>query len=190
MTVSVAAVVRSISWTAGTYPNGTSYPAGMLMADAVVEERADDEMVITENPVENGSVTTDHAYALPSQLELTYAFDPGGVQNTSKDPYYLRTVYTKLLGLELGRVLLSVVTGKRQYKNLLIKALSVTTERTTENVLMIRVNLQQLILTTTQTVSLSSSAQQSMPGKTAAPINRGNVSLGDGSSFKTKITSP
>lgn len=176
-------VVRSISWVATTLPHGTSISAGMIMADAVVEERSDDETEITDKPVENGSVVQFNAFSLPSILELTYAFSPGGMQNKAQDPAYLTTIYQKFLTLRDGRVLLTVMTGKRQYQNMLIKSLSVTTDIKTENILLIRITLKALILTTTQTVNLSSSAQQTIPGKTAPPVNNGTVPLGSGSNF-------
>lgn len=178
-------VVRSISWVATTLPDGTSIAAGVIIADAVVEERGDDETEITDKPVENGSVIQFNAFRLPSILELTYAFSPGGAQNKAHDPSYLTTIYQKFLSLDDGRVLLTVMTGKRQYQNMLIKSMSVTTDANTENILLIRLTLKALILTTTQTVNLSSSAQQGIPGKTASPVNNGTVPLGSGSNFNS-----
>ena len=49
--------VRSISWDKTTLPNGAVVPQGVIFADAVLEERHDDETIISENQVEIGSVT-------------------------------------------------------------------------------------------------------------------------------------
>lgn len=176
-------VARNISWSAGTLPDGTAYAAGTIIADAVVEERSDDSSIITENPVENGSVTSDHAYDNPAELELTYVWAPGGKQNKQRDPSFLNGIYQQLLSLRATKALFSVVTGKRQYKNMLFKNLSSTTDEKSENILMIRMACKELLLTITQTVTLSNSAQQSLPQKTSSPINQGNVSLGPGSNF-------
>jgi hypothetical protein len=117
----------------------------------VIEERSDDESVITENPVENGSVTNDHAYDLPQQLELTYAW-AGGSPQANGSTSFLNTMYAQFLTLKQAKVLLFVMTGKRPYANMLIKGLAVTTDKDTENVLVIRVSLQQLLLTSTTVI--------------------------------------
>jgi hypothetical protein len=180
-TVSYAA--RSISWDTVTLPGGGTFPGGALFPDTVLEERHDDESIITENPVEIGSVTNDHAYDLPQELELTYVWSPASKNNINKTESFLNDWYMLLLNLKQAKILVTVVTGKRQYDNMLIKGLSETTDANTENVLMIRIALRQLILAITQTVSISSAAQQSLPQKTAPTINSGNVSLGSGQNF-------
>jgi len=173
---------RNISWATTTLSNGTTVQGGTIIADAVIEERSDDETVITENPVEFGSVTNDHAYDLPQELELTYAW-AGGSSQAQGQSSFLNTTYAKLLNLKQAKILLSVVTGKRQYQNMLIKGLSQTTDKDTENILLIRITLKQLLLTMTQTVSISSAAQQSMPQKTMPTINGGTVALQPGSNY-------
>jgi len=177
--------VRNINWQAQTSPSGSSFPAGTIFADAVVEERSDDENVITENPVENGSVSSDHAYNMPALLELTYAWAPASSQNSSQDPNFLNTIYQQLLNLKKGRILFSVLTGKRQYQNMLVKHLSQTTNKDTENVLLVRMVCQELILAVTQTVTISSSAQQALPQKTSPTINSGTQNLGPAKNFNT-----
>jgi hypothetical protein len=174
--------LRNISWVTTTLANGTTIQGGTIIADAVIEERSDDESVITENPVEVGSVSNDHAYDLPQELELTYAW-AGGSSQAQGQASFLNTTYSKLLTLKQAKVLLSVVTGKRQYQNMLIKGLSQTTDKDTENILLIRINLRQLNLTVTQTVTIPSAGQQSMPQKTAPTINSGTVSLQPGSNY-------
>jgi hypothetical protein len=169
-------LTRNISWSTTTLPNGTTIQGGSIIADAVPEERSDDETVITENPVENGSVTNDHAFDLPQQLEITYAWAAGSPQGNGQASF-LNAMYQQFLTLKQAKVILSVETGRRAYQNMLIKGLSVTTDEHTENVLLIRITLKQLLLTITQTVTVSSAAQQSLPQKTMPTINGGNVSL-------------
>ena len=74
---------RSISWDTVKLPSGATFQGGVLFPDTVLEERHDDESVITENPVENGSVTSDHAYDLPQELEISCVWSSGSKQALS-----------------------------------------------------------------------------------------------------------
>lgn len=175
---------RGISWSTTTIPGGATVQAGGITPDASVEERSDDESVITENPVENGSVSNDHAYDLPQQLELTYAWAPGSQQGKGQVSF-INDMYQKLLMLKQAKILLTVSTGRRLYQSMLIKGLSVTTDKETENILMIRIMLQQLLLTKTQTVSIPTAAQMTQPEKTMPTINGGAVSLQPAPNFNS-----
>ena len=88
-----------------------------------------------------------------------------------------------MLNLKQAKILLNVVTGKRSYQNLLLKGVSEITDKDSENVLMLRLTFKQLLLTFTQTVTISSAAQQTLPQKTMPTINNGNASLLPGTNF-------
>ena len=176
-----AYAARSISWDTTTLPSGTTFQGGVLFADTVMEERHDDDSVITENPVEIGSVTNDHAYDLPQDLEVVAVWDPA--RQANGQPGFLESIYQQLLNLKQAKIMLNVVTGKRSYQNLLLKNISETTDRDTENILMVRLTFKQLILTFTQTVTITSAAQQTQPQKTMPTINNGTVSLQPGNNF-------
>jgi hypothetical protein len=66
--------------------------------------------------------------------------------------------YKDLLALQASREPFTVITGKRVYKNMLIKNLSVTTEQDTENVLMFTADLQEVIIVSTATYGKTSGA--------------------------------
>jgi hypothetical protein len=180
--------IRMISWSTTTLPNGTVIQAGMIVPDASVEERHDDDSVITENPVENGSVVNDHAYDTPQELELTYAWAAGSPQANGNFSF-LNQMYAMLLTLKQAKVLLNIVTGKRQYQNVLIKSLSETTDKDTENVLLIRIGIRQLLLAVTQTVLVPLASQQSIAmqkkGSTLPTIHMGTVNPVPGTNFNT-----
>jgi hypothetical protein len=178
-TPTIAPVARMISWQTTTLSNGATIQAGTLIADSVIEERSDDESVITENSVENGSVINDHAYDLPQELELTYAWQPASKSPSSapRQPSFLNSMYQQALTLKQGKVLLSVVTGKRQYQNMLIKGLAQTTDRDTENILLLRITLRQIIMAVTQTVTFASAADQLSPQTTSPTTNIGTLQL-------------
>lgn len=142
-------------------------------------------MEITNQPVEAGAVISDHAYKLPAELELEYAWSAGSPQNRTNDLAFLKNLYQQFLGLEAGAVLCTVNTGKRIYQNMLIKSLSVQTDKEHENDLTIRVEFQEILIATTQIVPVSSAAQQSLPTKTAPTLNQGNQSLQPATNFNT-----
>jgi len=154
-----------------------------LIADAVIEEKHEDEMIITEHPVEVGSTIADHAYAMPAKLELTYSWAEGSPQNASKDLSFLKNLYQQFLGLQKSATLCTVNTGKRIYKNMLMRSVATTSDRENENSLTIVVLLQEILMATTQIVPLTTAAQQALPGQTAPVVNQGNVSLQQAPTF-------
>jgi hypothetical protein len=176
--------VRKINWVTTKLSNGTTIPGGQLIADAVLEERHDDESIITENPVELGSVTNDHAYDLPQDLDLVYVWSAASPQAGGQTSF-LNQTYAQLLTLKQAKILLGIVTGKRAYQNMLIKGLSEITNGETENVLQIRISVRQLILVIVQTVNVSSSAQQAIPAKTMPLQNSGNSALAPATNFNS-----
>lgn len=173
---------RSIAWSQTTLPanadgSANVFPGGLIVADAVLEERHDDDSIITENPVESGSVTNDHAYDLPRELELTYAWAASSPK-ANGDPSFLNNMYAQFLSLKQAKILCNIVTGKdATYQNMLIKSLSIMTDKDTENILMVRVAFRQLLLTFTQTISIAPASQQSMANKTSPTVNGGAASL-------------
>lgn len=81
--------------------------------------------------------------------------------------------YQKLLDLQRSREPFSVTTGKRQYTNMLIRVLDVTTEKTSENVLMATLTLRELPTTQTQTVSVAPKGSMKEGANTSAVQNSG-----------------
>lgn len=84
---------------------------------------------------------------------------------------YVKTIYNQLLSLQNERRPFSVTTGKRQYRNMMITDIEVTTDHTTEFALMATIQLREVILVKLATVR---STQQSAPEKTANPQKGGD----------------
>lgn len=179
----VPAVSESITVTAD---RGTIKPKrniGGLIANVVVEEVHNDEMAITQHPVEKTADISDHAYPLPVTLTVRIAYspsgsgvgggDPQGDIPDEEDPTPLQTIYEQYLALQKGRELLEVQTGKRLYENMLIKTLALTTDKDTENALYLTVGLQEIILVETQTVTVPPNNVQAAPAKTGNTLNGG-----------------
>lgn len=161
-----------------------------IFADAVTEERHGDTSVVTEHPVEVGTVIADHIYRNPSDLLLTYVWSAGSPQNSVGSSSFLSSLYQKFLSLKDSATLVAVVTGKRTYQNMAIVSLDVLTDWQSENILELRIGLREIIQATTQTVTLTPAAQQALPQLTAAPINQGQVSLQPGTNFNSSQTPP
>jgi hypothetical protein len=179
---------RFISWVLPTNTQVAGVPpSGTIVGDSVIEERYDDESIITENPVETGSVSNDHAYDLPQELDVTYVWSAASPQGNGQLSF-LNGMYTQFLALKTGKVLLTVSTGRRLYQNMLIKAISTISDRDTENILNLRLSLRQLILVSTQVLTSgqanqTQASQQIIPAKTMPVLNGGTQSLAPGSSF-------
>lgn len=159
---------------------------GIIVPSVAISEKHMDATEITEHPVEIGAPTSDHAYDRPSEVTMELGFAGGGslidgfdtteVFNVSTG-LSLGTspadVYQQLLDLKKSKVPFAVTTGKRQYKNMLIRAIEVLTDRTSENVLMTTLTLRELIITETQKVSTTPAENMQSPQDTGGVSNTG-----------------
>lgn len=134
---------------------------GNFTATITIEESATDDLEITQHPVQDGAAITDHAYMQPAKLNIHAQW-----QDTSDTP--LDELYTKLRDLQASKVPMDVVTGKRIYKNMLIKTLAETTNKDTNGLLNITATLQQIIITAVTVVTVPARAKQREPSRTQA----------------------
>lgn len=166
---------------------------GILVPSVVVSEKHVDALEITEHPVETGAPVNDHAYKRASEVTMECGFAGGGSILDFVDVSGIglgiglspKDAYQQLLDLQNSRVPFDVVTGKRTYSNMLIRAIEVTTDRTSENVLSCVLTLREVLLTQTQSISvadkanmqegISTAAVQDTGTKTAVPVS--NTSL-------------
>jgi hypothetical protein len=154
---------------------------GTITFDATVEERHEDKWVKTEHPVEVGSTISDHIYKVPCSVTITAATSMGSTQNKTQDSSFLKTLYNSLLNL--GGALLPVQTGKRIYQNMSIDSLRINTDKRTENVLSVEVELSEVLLATTTLVTTTPAQNQALPQKTASTVNQGPVNTGPAPNF-------
>lgn len=162
---------------------------GGIIPDVVVEEVHNDTLTITDHPVEQGADITDHAYKNPAELSMRIGWSKsslnlngviGGLVSGSLLSGSIRTlrdVYEELLKLQGSRKTFDVSTGKRLYRNMLIRSLSTTTDATTENALIVTVVLREIIVVRTKAARLKPQAQAN-PAKTAPVVERGTVQPG------------
>lgn len=154
---------------------------GVLVPSVVVSEKHVDALEITEHPVETGAPVNDHAYKRASEVTMECGFAGGGSILDFVDVAGIglgiglspKEVYQQLLGLQASRVPFDVVTGKRTYSNMLIRAIEVTTDRTSENVLSCVLTLREVLLTQTQSISVADKANMQDGVSTAAVQDTG-----------------
>ncbi len=89
----------------------------------------------------------------------------------------MEKAYDNLLAAYQARTLFTVYTGKRLYKNMLIKSLSTTTDKENANWMLIRIAMRQILMAQTQTVTVPDSSVMSNPASTASPTDAGTLNL-------------
>jgi hypothetical protein len=152
---------------------------GGFVADVTIDERHDDQLTVTRNPVEQGAAITDHSFKEPAGLTVRVGYSNSSPQSLG-DPNYVQDVYQNFLELQASRQPFDVITGKRAYANMLITRLVVMTDEKTENALMLTVEMREVILVTTQTVSVPSTGVMRAPGVTGATQLQGTVQTAPG----------
>lgn len=143
---------------------------GQFTAQITIDEVCEDELEITENPVEQGASISDHAYVKPSTVAVRIVFGTGAQNNT------LVETYQSILQLQASREPFDVITGKRSYNNMLIKTLVVTNNVETEHILSIRMLLQQVFIVSLEVSSVPDAANQKTPQSTEQIQNTGEKS--------------
>ncbi|END2859891.1 hypothetical protein AB6K61_002582 [Escherichia coli] len=172
---------------------------GIIIPDVVITEKHTDALEITEHPVEQptnagasgegAGYISEHAFRRPSEVVMETGFSGGGslldfasnLTATSLLGLSPKELYQELLNLQRNRIPFDVTTGKRIYNNMLIKTLEVTTDKSSENVLLATLTLREVIITSTQSVRVAqknnmtegvgTSAVQNTGTKTTVPPN-------------------
>ncbi|WP_426576557.1 phage baseplate protein [Xenorhabdus stockiae] len=139
---------------------------GMIIPSVVISEKHQDSAEITEHPVQYGAAISDHAYDKPSEVTMELGFAGGGSLidgfDTPTKIFDFNTeeilgrspkeIYEQLLKLKASKEPFDVLTGKRRYRNMLIRAIEVVTDKTSENVLMVTLTLREVIIVDTAIV--------------------------------------
>lgn len=139
---------------------------GDIELEVTVEERHEDTLTITEHPVQDGAAISDHAYKDPMQVTITAG--QSGKENDD-DP---REVYERLLELQESREPFEIITGKREYENMLIQSLTVINDADTSNVLMVIAECREVKIVETETTQVPAS-RQGQAQKTQSTQNSG-----------------
>lgn len=154
---------------------------GGIIPDVTIEEHHTDTLTITEHPIEKGASVSDHAFLNPSEVTMRVAWSSSRSLANSIVTGTILTgainsvaeLYRQLLDRQKSREPFDLVTGKRTYESMLIKSLSVTTDKDSENALIVTAILRQVRLVTAQAAALAPAAAHASPQDTAAPSDIG-----------------
>lgn len=208
---------------------------GAIVANVTVEERHRDDMEITDHPIEQGALVSDHAFKRPAEVTITVAWSnspsapagllggitgslldkvSGSVQNALQGiaakaiggsalgnlavaklgdlkalgletalqvdsgrgvgTSAVQDVYRQLIALQLSAVPITVYTGKRAYRNMVIRSVDTDTTTKTENALVAVLVCREVFIVQTQVVAVSAApADQANPLATAPIANDG-----------------
>lgn len=150
---------------------------GTIIADVTVSEVHQDELIITDHPVESGAVISDHAFKRPASVEIRPCFSDSSAGYVG----YVRQIYQQLLALQESRGPFDVYTGKRLYRNMLMPNLSVSTEDGSEFALIAVVRCREIKITSVKTSGSDNSgntqATQANPADTSPESKVGSNPL-------------
>lgn len=148
---------------------------GPFVAMVVVRESHRDELQITDHPVDQGAVISDHAFKRPREvtIEMGWSNSPELTHLVTGSFEQVTTTYQKLLAFQEGRVPFTILTGKDIYSNMLVKALMTETTKETENCLIVTAVCREIIRVKAVTSSAQDASVQADPENTQAPINNG-----------------
>lgn len=155
---------------------------GGLTFAVVLEENHEDGLNITEHPVEQGATINDHAWIKPRTVTIR-----AGQSDCGQGEGASREIYDKLLELQRSREPFEIVTGKQLYKNMLLETLTVVTDATTEQALIISASCREVIIVQTQVTSVPPRARHKKPGKTGATTDKGQKQAKSKSMLKAGV---
>lgn len=147
---------------------------GGVAVQCTVREQHQDRVTKSRHPREAGAPITDHAYNEPAVVIIEAGWsnsspDAGG------DEGFVVDTYNALLALQKPPQLLTVVTGKRTYQNMVLIDLRVITDEETETALAVTATLEETPTVTTQVATVPDSSVQANPQKTGAVQNNGQI---------------
>lgn len=144
-------------------PLSSNRSIGEFTSQVTIEERHMDELEVTDHPVDQGATISDHAFKKPASLMIK-------AQWADSEADDIESIYSKLLQLQSGVTLMSIVTGKRIYNNMLIVALAVDTDKLKENILDVTMNCREVIRVSSHSVSVSAAAADQVDPHSTMPI--------------------
>jgi hypothetical protein len=164
---------------------------GTIIPDCTIEERHTDRLQLTQHPVEFGAQITDHAYMLPFEVSLRYGWSnafipesfgslPSALGNIDRfvetGQSNIDAVYGQLRDLQQNRVPFTLITGKRNYDNMMLTELEVTTDQHSEYNLIVSAYCRQIFIVQTSAATIvAPAADQAQPADTTNTTDRGPV---------------
>lgn len=151
---------------------------GGIEIQVIISEETTDTLTITRQPVQTGASITDHSYKEPVVLNMKVLQQNNDLVSGFLSTFSgngLSAVYKEFLDLQSNRVPFDVITRKRVYKNMLLASIRQNTDKQTENILALDIQLQEVMLVSIG-VSQISRANQRNSGVTQGIQNLGRQS--------------
>jgi hypothetical protein len=142
-----------------------------VSAHVTIEESERDEVTSTQHPVEQGAPIADHAFKQPEEVTVR-----AGWNLQDGDLSAESGIYGWFLNWQASFILFDLVTGKRVHRNMLINSIINVTDSQTEYSLMLNITCREIILTKTQTATVSNQ-NQADPSVTGSTLDKGEQPL-------------
>lgn len=147
---------------------------GGFVADVTIEELHVDELRITDHPVDRNAVISDHAFKLPMHVNIRVGYSNSSPQ-AGGDTTYVNDIYRQFLALQESRQLITILTGKRMYQNMLLERLSTSTDEKTENAMILLCECREIIVVSTQVTQLAPPQNMTNPSDNSGVQANGAV---------------
>ena len=170
-----------------TLPQSTTY-----FFDAVFRVDHDQEMRITEHPIQSGAAISDHAYLIPARVSLEIGMSDVMASFVAGQYTDFATksisAYQKLLSLQSMRIPLTLTTRLNTYENMLIEDVRAGDDIRTLHGLRAQIRMRQIIVgqvsTTAQSArpnaSTSSNPGTSQPQAVGQAISQSHLDPSSG----------
>ena len=116
---------------------------GYIIPDITLERIGTDRTITTQNPIEVGTPSCDHAYRLPAEILMRV----GWSNATHQQDGYVQQVYGALIALKNSYQLIEVMTAKRSYSNMLIDSCILHDDVTTPYAAMCTISCKEILIT-------------------------------------------
>lgn len=163
---------------------------GGIIPDVTIDEVSRDDLVITDHPVERGAAITDHAFKLPTRIDMRL----GWSNSSAGAEGYIEAVYEDMLRLQGIREPFDIYTPRRFYPSMLVQSITAPRDQHTNAILALSVAFRQIIIAYTRqdtsgaTGISSDPKQQAIPQTTDGIVERGSLQPLDEQSFTGQHT--
>lgn len=128
-----------------------------LRLDATLSENHDMKATVTSNPVEDGTEVSDHIYNSPLEVQIDGLVSNApitrlGLQEATEDR--VQDAFTELERLYEARKPVTIVTGLKVYKSMVMVQLSIPRDRSTGESLRFSAQFRQIKTVKSKSVSI------------------------------------
>jgi len=152
-----------------------------IEVDVSVSETHETDCDVTENPVESGANVTDHVFVKPARLTVEGLVSDTPIKllgNVTSlfDDNRSRKTYEELLALQAAREPIDVITGLKQYSNMILKTLTVPRSADTGKALRFTAVFQEVRLVESASIAIQVSDSQFQKKSSLGKVAAGDAS--------------